>query len=498
MVLTSVDAGLLALTILLLWLVSTRSRTRNPLPPGPRGYPIIGNLFDFPSSTDWTTAVTHWGTKWGEITSISTFGSTLIVINSYSKAIELMEKKGSIYSDRPHLAMAMDLVDMKGSISFLQPYDKRFKSSRRIFHRELGSSNINSFFAQQETVTKRFIKRLLVSPTEDLFEHCLWHAGSMILKAAYGYDIQESGDTFVKIANKAMENFNKSTAPGAFLVNQFPILVEVPDWFPGAGFKRLGKSWAKDYWAMLNIPFNYVKRQMEEGTAQDSFTARWLSRNLSKELELDLKGTSGAMFGAGVETTAVSFHAFYLTMCQYPEMQKKAQAEIDSVVGRDRLPTFRDRESLPYVEALCLEVSRYHAPVPNGFPHCSSQDDAHDGYFIPAGSVIMPNIWYMAHDPKVYKNPMEFKPTRFLGDNPEQNPREYIWGFGKRICPGRPLADASIYITVVTSLAVFDIKPIGETPALETTNSGVVSKIKPFGYELSPRINMQKLEAWLE
>jgi hypothetical protein len=72
--------------------------------------------------------------------------------------------------------------------------------------------------------------------------------------------VEEKNDPFVHIANTAMDNFNKATAPGAFLVNQMPILLNVPDWFPGASWKRLGKSWAKDYWAMVDVPFEYVKK----------------------------------------------------------------------------------------------------------------------------------------------------------------------------------------------------------------------------------------------
>ena len=76
-----------------------------------------------------------------------------------------------------------------------------------------------------------------------------------------------------------------------------------------------------------------------------------------------------------------------------PEAQRRGQAELDSVVGRDRLPDFTDRDALPYVNAIVKECFRWHSPLPLGLPHRSIQDDVYDGYHIPAGSVLVANAW---------------------------------------------------------------------------------------------------------
>jgi cytochrome P450 len=86
--------------------------------------------------------------------------------------------------------------------------------------------------------------------------------------------------------------------------------------------------------------------------------------------------------------------SFLLAMTMYPEIQKKCQDELDAVVGNDRLPTFADRDSLPYLATMLREVIRWGPTTPLGAPHCVEQDDVHNGYFIPKGSIIMPNIWY--------------------------------------------------------------------------------------------------------
>lgn len=86
---------------------------------------------------------------------------------------------------------------------------------------------------------------------------------------------------------------------------------------------------------------------------------------------------------------------FFLAMTVYPEVQRKAQEEIDRVVGRDRLPTMADRQNLPYVEAVVREVLRWQPVAPMGLPHTSTADDVCEGYFIPKGSMLLANVWYV-------------------------------------------------------------------------------------------------------
>lgn len=162
---------------------------------------------------------------------------------------------------------------------------------------------------------------------------------------------------------------------------------------------------------------------------------------------------------ANVQTVS-ALSCFFLAMSLYPEVQRKAQEEIDHVLGPTNLPSFADRERLPYVEAIVKETFRWHPVAPMGLPHLSQQDDIYEGYRIPKDSVIMPNIWAFTHDPNVYPDPMTFKPERFLatpGQTPELDPRTLIFGFGRRICPGRQLADNTIFLSIAQSLAVFDL-----------------------------------------
>jgi cytochrome P450 len=88
-----------------------------------------------------------------------------------------------------------------------------------------------------------------------------------------------------------------------------------------------------------------------------------------------------------------SLHTFFLAMVLFPDAQRKAQAELDEVVGLDRLPEFSDRENLPYINALCKEASRWSPVLPLGIPHRVTKDDVYKDYFIPAGTIVFGNTW---------------------------------------------------------------------------------------------------------
>jgi len=186
---------------------------------------------------------------------------------------------------------------------------------------------------------------------------------------------------------------------------------------------------------------NDTQRSMEERIAREVTTVSYL---------------------ATADATTSTVQAFFLAMALYPEVQKKAQAEIDAVIGPDRLPNFQDRPSLPFINAVVKESLRWHLSAPLGIPHMATNDDEYDGYYIPKGTVVIGNAWSILHDPGSFIDPIEYKPERYLKDgilNPDMNTNSAVFGFGRRICPGRHLADNSLYSIVSCVLAVYDIKP---------------------------------------
>ncbi|KAF8814215.1 cytochrome P450 [Phlegmacium glaucopus] len=461
-----------------------------PLPPGPSKLPLLDNLLDLPTDKTWIT-FSDWAKKWGDIVSISALGQHIVILNSAKAAVEMLDKKSAIYSERPVLQMGGELVGLKNTLGLL-PYGERFRNYRKLFHQFMGNvSSASLFYPVEELETHRLLKRVAQNP-DDIAAHIRKTAGAIILRISYGYEVKEKDDPFVTLADEALLQFSLATAPGSFLVDIFPPLKYLPAWFPGAGFKRTAVHWAQTVTSMVEAPFKFVKEQMASGTAEPSFTSRLLGEpHLTAEQEYNIKWSAASMYGGGSDTTVSSIYAFVLAMTVYPDVARKAQAELDAVVGTDRLPKLSDREDLPYTNAVALETMRWHVVSPTGLPHCVREDNIHDGYLIPKGAVIFANLWSMLHDPKVYSDPMSFKPERFLGPDMEQDPRDICFGFGRRICPGRLLADSAVFIACAMVLSVFDITKYSKDgiviePVIEQT-AGSISHPKPFKCSILPR-----------
>jgi cytochrome P450 len=137
----------------------------------------------------------------------------------------------------------------------------------------------------------------------------------------------------------------------------------VPSWFPGASFKKIAAEWRANLTEMTELPHRMVKEQIANGTAAPSFSQELLESKpasaFSTEEEETIKWTAASLYSGGADTTVSAISTFFLAMAMNPKVVKKAQAELDRVVGGDRLPAFKDRANLPYVEAVCKEVLRY-------------------------------------------------------------------------------------------------------------------------------------------
>ena len=157
---------------------------------------------------------------------------------------------------------------------------------------------------------------------------------------------------------------------------------------------------------------------------------------------------------------------FFVAMSLYPDVQKRAQAELDSVVGQSRIPDADDREQLPYVDALVKELLRWYPTVPLGVARCTLAADEYNGYLIPKGAVVLFNVWCverfpfsrrlavvvatsaedacraMMHDEKEFPDPERFSPERHLkkegGQDPDGlDPMSIVFGLGRRCVQSR-------------------------------------------------------------
>ena len=148
-------------------------------------------------------------------------------------------------------------------------------------------------------------------------------------------------------------------------------------------------------------------------------------------------------------------------MVAYPEVQKRAQAELDSAVGRSRVPTFSDAANLPYIQAIVKEVLRWRPALPLGLPHTSTEDDWYNGMFIPKGTLVLPNIWNCNHESSSYGDDAKsFRPERFLdadgkaisGPTETREEGHSTYGLGRRACVGKHLANEALFVDIATVL----------------------------------------------
>ncbi|KAA1477980.1 cytochrome P450 [Dentipellis sp. KUC8613] len=437
-----------------------------------------------PSTQEWKMFA-RWGDEYGPIIHVSLFGQPVIILNTFEAASALLDKRGHIYCDRPILHFAGEIVGWKSSLT-LARYGPHTRESRRLFHQVFGTqAAFRPFHETIEMETMQLLVRLLETP--QLFrQHLRLNAGAIILKISHGYNAQGNDDPFIRLAALAAHQFSQSMRPGAFLVDIFPMLRFVPDWVPGTAWKQKAKEWSLVLNDMVDLPHSYVKEEMEKGTALPSFTLTHLlekSENMTPEYEYSIKWTASTIMSAGADTTVSATSSFFLAMMLHLDVQRKAQAELDAVIGNHRLPSLADRARLPYIEALVSEVLRWNPLGPIGGPRRAMKDDVYNGYHIPKGSNIVPNVWKMLHDEKLYQDPVAFKPERFINTAEkvsECDPRNIAFGFGRRSCPGLLLADTSLFMTCAMVLSVFNISPPPDCPASFEYTDGLISHPPPF------------------
>ncbi|KAJ3485910.1 hypothetical protein NLI96_g4615 [Meripilus lineatus] len=393
----------------------------------------------------------EWSKLYGDVIGLKGLGRSVVVLNSAEAARDLLEKRSSIYSDRPRFPM-VELMGWMDSVIFL-PYGKKFHESRKVLQHQLNRQDSAVFQESQLRQASVLVQRLMQSP-ENFEEHLQCFASSVVMEIAYGHQVSSDDDPYLRLAKRMNEMAAGLGSQGSNPVDFLPILKHLPAWFPGAWWIRYSQTQRPMYESMMRYGFDEVRKQMALGTANPSFLSRHLE-HLVREGREDDEDSLKCLMASSWALYAV------LALVLHPHVQRKAQEEIDRVVGSQRLPDFGDRDSLPYVQCVANEVMRWHPVAPLGIPHRVMEDDVYKGMFIPKGSTIIPNIRSMTLDPRVYREPHTFWPERFLPQpaGPGEPQPECAFGFGRRICPGRYLAEASLWIVVATLLSTFDIYP---------------------------------------
>jgi len=438
-------------------------------------------------------------------------GQLVVVLSSSSAIKDLLERRGEFYSDRHSLP----LHEVLGVDWLLPALNKGevWNEARKLLDRSLRPAAPVSYRNMMEEKTRLFLGQLFLTP-KDFRSHIELLQGKLIMSLTYGYDLKTYDDELIIAPVEINKILAQSVLPGAVLMNHIPFIKHIHSWIPFLSQEAVAQRCRRLSETMKTGPIDFVWTSMREGTAAQSLASEYLQdvEHLSgparQKQERIVQEALGSLFNAGSDTSVASLMSLFLALTLYPEVQKRAQAELDSVIGRDRLPTFDDRPQLPYIDAMCKEVLRWRPAIPLGFPHASTQDGVYNGFFIPKGATIIANAWAVLHDPELYPEPSTFNPERFLSTpaeptttttmpqtgathQPRLNDPQLIslaFGAGKRICPGRHFVDASLFILAASVIAVFNLS---KPPSVAEDNRGGIeppegANLKDSGLILSP------------
>nr|GAT52524.1 cytochrome P450 [Mycena chlorophos] len=499
----AVVAALLAVCLAAAW----NRRKPKAYPPGPRPFPLpIPFLGRFPSvalptSLPWLV-YTEWGKRFGPLIHFEAFNQHVLIVNSLEVAHDLFEKRPHIYSSRPWMPI-LELSGFEGAFSG-KPYGDQWRMHRRLFDKHFRRESSRSYRPVQVQKIHDFLRKLNENP-QDFSAHVRALPGSVIMSVVYGYNVADySQDRFIEIAEEYNLRLTNSFIPGAMpLLDFFPAVRHLPKWFPGCGFHRVAQELLALKEEVVHKPFGYAVDNKDSGRSDPvPVVVKMVEEaETSDDEEFDMMKE----VTAASDTTVSAIMTFFLVMALYPAVQRKAQMEIDSLLGLSEpgsaIPTFEQKGSLPYIEAIFREVLRWRPILPLSLPHATSTEDAYNGYYIPKGATAILNVWPMTREESTYgTNTEDFNPDRFLdvdGTLLEVNHSPLSFGLGPRICPGRFFAEDTFWMTIVSVLALFNVSnatttnPQGLEVEVDAKNppysDNPISHPLPFNCSILPR-----------
>ncbi|KAJ6450900.1 cytochrome P450 [Mycena sanguinolenta] len=482
--------------------LSTRAR----LPPGPIGYPIIGNYYDLPAEGS-HLQYSEWKKTYGDLIFLSILGRNILVCNSRETVMDMLHKRGANSSDRPRMPILERWCGLGWAI-FTWKYDGEVHDRRKMIFQSINKDTMPHYQQYMHKEALDLARRILATPERFLVHEHGRMTGTTIIRIAYGHAVHTEHDQWIGLANNMNYSFREaSKALGTHIAEVLPFLTLFPAWIFGSKEAKAFKACFDSVNDMVNLPYNMVKKQVQRQQAAPSMAGWLIEQNMNPDgsvaNEKMIKEITAESFAAGADVTEAMIKVFILAMLVNPDVQKKAQSYIDAVVADGRMPNFSDRPLLAYIDGILKEIMRWKVVPPIALPHQLTKDEEYNGYFIPAGTMIVPNSYECARDESTFPDPEEFRPERFT-DGVELftnivEPRDFAFGYGRRVCPGRQISDSTLWITIVTMLYVFDIRkaigPDGQPiePDLVLANSTANSFPKPFVCDFIPR-SAQHLE----
>ncbi|KAI4523845.1 cytochrome P450 [Schizophyllum commune Loenen D] len=437
------------------------SREQN-LPPGPPTVPLLGNALQIPRKFTFYR-FTEWARVYGEIYSLKIGPGTAIVLSSPAVLKQVLDKQSADTSDRPQNSV-LDLVT-DGWNLFLCRYSDRWRQLRKAAQTLLAASTVKNYLPIQEAESTQLQFDLLTSP-EKFYGHIERFGISIVMSIVYGKRAPRIDAPIASAFVHENDRWSALLMPGATPpVDALPFLKYLPEFLaPWKKETREIRALQRELYCGI---FDECKKRVEAGDA-NFFMAEVIKEQAANGLTREQASLlGGALYEAGAESSACFLHNLVLVLAAHPHVQAKAHAELDHVVGDTRLPTYEDAEHLPYVQAIINETHRFRTLVPLALPHRVTKDTQYKGYLIPEGASVFGDLHAVYHDPELFEDPDVFNPDRYLttphGTRPGVDDSDmrstFIFGYGRRICPGMHLATVSALLATMKLLWGFEFRP---------------------------------------
>ncbi|CAK7300787.1 Cytochrome P450 1A2 [Vulpes lagopus] len=456
---------LLASTIfcLVLWAVKVwQPRLPKGLksPPGPWGWPLLGNVLTLGKSPH--LALSRLSQRYGDVLQIRIGSTPVLVLSGLDTIRQALVRQGDDFKGRPDL-YSLSLVTDGQSMSFSPDSGPVWAARRRLAQNALNTFSIASDPASscscylEEHVSKEaeaLLSRLQEQMAEvgrfDPYNQVLLSVANVIGAMCFGHHFSQRSEEMLPLLMSS-NDFVETVSSGN-PVDFFPIL----QYMPNSALQRF-KNFNQTFVQSLQKIVQEHYQDFDERSVQD------ITGALLKHNEKSSRASGGHIpqekivnlindiFGAGFDTvtTAISWSLMYLVA--NPEIQRKIQKELDTVIGRARQPRLSDRPQLPLMEAFILEIFRHTSFVPFTIPHSTTKDTTLKGFYIPKERCVFVNQWQVNHDQQVWGDPFAFRPERFLtadgtAINKTLSEKVMLFGMGKRRCIGEVLAKWEIFL----------------------------------------------------
>ncbi|KAG8454089.1 hypothetical protein GDO86_000649 [Hymenochirus boettgeri] len=419
--------------------------------------------------------LTNMAKLYGNIYTIYIGNRLIVILNDYETVKDALVNHCEVFSDRPSVPLVTIITKRKGIV--FASYGPVWRQQRKFSHSTLRHFGLGKLSLEPKIIEEfKYIKAEMLTFGGEGF--CPFQiinnaVSNVICSICFGRRFNYEDEEFKTMLRLMSQGLEIS-------VNSEAVLANMCSWMyylPFGPFKKLRQI-------VIDIT-SFLKRIIAEhqGILDPENPRDFIDMYLLhiKEVQKDQTESSfdteylfyiiGDLFIAGTDTTTNTLLWSLLYMCVYPDVQEKVQAEIDTVIGRDRPPSLTDKCQMPFTEATIMEIQRMTVVVPLSVPHMASETSVLQGYTIPKGSVVLANLWAVHRDPLVWEKPNDFMPKRFLDENGHILKKEAFVPFviGRRVCMGEQLAKMELFLTFVNLLQSFRFSLADHTfkPSLE-------------------------------